>query len=531
MNESFRYRNRARRIAALTFAAAIAGISLPTSGRALDSANTAVREQPVTPPEAKPRISAREIESILPLFIKSPEARQLAETVEFHLRNGNVAEARNVIERVVEASTFAVLAADWLSEPKLLDVLQAQGIRGGGGPARADNAAEHGRVQEALAKERERNEAMARDYAALSDKLAGLQSAQDRNANAAAEAAKLQDALAQERERAEAARREASAAAEKLANLQSTQEQTAGTAAEITQLQETLGQERERSTAVSRAYAALSEKLAGLESAQVRSAEAAAEVTRLQDALVQERARSQSAAGEAATLTEKLARLQSAEERAAQAAGEAAKLQAAVAEERQRRESLARDHSALTSKLADLQSAQERNAAAAAEVARLQDALARESERSRTLARDYAALAERLANAQAVQSAPSRRPDLGPTAPEASPNVTSSFTALPAGPTAGSEAAAAPAESPIVKRADTLFKAGDVSGARLLLERAAESGDARAMVLLAETFDPAVLAQRRVLGIRGDPKRAEDLYKRARAIAAGQGAKSSASAK
>ena len=43
------------------------------------------------------------------------------------------------------------------------------------------------------------------------------------------------------------------------------------------------------------------------------------------------------------------------------------------------------------------------------------------------------------------------------------------------------------------QRADDFIKSGDLSSARLLLERGAEAGDARATLMLAGTFDPNVL--------------------------------------
>jgi hypothetical protein len=63
---------------------------------------------------------------------------------------------------------------------------------------------------------------------------------------------------------------------------------------------------------------------------------------------------------------------------------------------------------------------------------------------------------------------------------------------------------------------------GDVAGARAFLERAAEAGDSRALVVLGDTYDSATLARLGALGIRGDATRAHDYY--ARALAAGVGA-------
>jgi hypothetical protein len=63
---------------------------------------------------------------------------------------------------------------------------------------------------------------------------------------------------------------------------------------------------------------------------------------------------------------------------------------------------------------------------------------------------------------------------------------------------------------------------GDVAGARAFLERAADEGDIRALMVLGDTYDPATLTRLGAVGIRGDAARARDYY--ARALAAGVGA-------
>ena len=60
---------------------------------------------------------------------------------------------------------------------------------------------------------------------------------------------------------------------------------------------------------------------------------------------------------------------------------------------------------------------------------------------------------------------------------------------------------------------------GDVAAARAFLERAAEAGDARALLVLGDTYDPATLARMGALGLKGDAARARDYY--ARALSAG----------
>ena len=63
---------------------------------------------------------------------------------------------------------------------------------------------------------------------------------------------------------------------------------------------------------------------------------------------------------------------------------------------------------------------------------------------------------------------------------------------------------------------------GDVAGARAFLDRAADEGDTRALMVLGDTYDPATLTRLGAVGIRGDAARAREYY--ARALAAGVGA-------
>ena len=56
---------------------------------------------------------------------------------------------------------------------------------------------------------------------------------------------------------------------------------------------------------------------------------------------------------------------------------------------------------------------------------------------------------------------------------------------------------------------------GDIASARLVLEHAVRAGDATALYALAETYDPRVLTRLRVQGMRGEPDKARELYRRA----------------
>lgn len=65
------------------------------------------------------------------------------------------------------------------------------------------------------------------------------------------------------------------------------------------------------------------------------------------------------------------------------------------------------------------------------------------------------------------------------------------------------------------------FAKGDIAAARAFLKRAAEGGDARALMALGDTFDPTTLAHLGALGMKGDEAVARSYY--SRALAAGVG--------
>ncbi|SDA27635.1 hypothetical protein SAMN02799622_04097 [Methylobacterium sp. UNC378MF] len=65
---------------------------------------------------------------------------------------------------------------------------------------------------------------------------------------------------------------------------------------------------------------------------------------------------------------------------------------------------------------------------------------------------------------------------------------------------------------PLVERAKGLIRLGDISGARLLLERARTRNAPNATFLLAQTWDPAMLRSWKVRGLQPDPALARSLY-------------------
>ena len=96
-----------------------------------------------------------------------------------------------------------------------------------------------------------------------------------------------------------------------------------------------------------------------------------------------------------------------------------------------------------------------------------------------------------------------------------------------AAPVAVAPVAAAPVVAPpprkldpdelatLMKRAKDLIAIGDIASARLLLERAADAQEASAALLLAQTYDPAVLGAQDMRSITPDPAAARIWYQKA----------------
>jgi TPR repeat protein len=67
----------------------------------------------------------------------------------------------------------------------------------------------------------------------------------------------------------------------------------------------------------------------------------------------------------------------------------------------------------------------------------------------------------------------------------------------------------------LLKRAKGLLAIGDITSARLLLERAADAQEADAALMLAGTYDPQVLGKQDMRSITPDPAMARLWYQKA----------------
>ena len=119
--------------------------------------------------------------------------------------------------------------------------------------------------------------------------------------------------------------------------------------------------------------------------------------------------------------------------------------------------------------------------------------------------RDEIALAIRSAH-QSLAPAEIRQPVVAVAPPE---SVTPPASAPPARKIGADELAT------LMTRAKGLLAAGDIPPARLLLERAADAQEPSAALMLAQTYDPAVVGMRDTRNINTDPALARIWYQRA----------------
>ncbi|PAY10214.1 hypothetical protein CK489_06655 [Bradyrhizobium sp. UFLA03-84] len=211
-----------------------------------------------------------------------------------------------------------------------------------------------------------------------------------------------------------------------------------------------------------------------------------------------------------------------------------AELRQSLQREQQRAEQLARD---LATKSSELDAQAERAAAANAQAAGAQQAAEQAVAEQRSLLEKEHGRAEQLERDLA-----SARRDVGALAEKVPPvasqvattgNAGKSMQDEPAGAAVGSiegrAAAPRPAgnveaasddgaqEARLMARARLLLERGDIGGARIVLERVAETGSAQASFALAETYDPLTLSNWGTYATRGDAAKARDLYAKAAA--------------
>jgi len=97
------------------------------------------------------------------------------------------------------------------------------------------------------------------------------------------------------------------------------------------------------------------------------------------------------------------------------------------------------------------------------------------------------------------------------------PNAARVLAAVALPQAAVTDLQSSPEATRLIARASILLVQGDIGAARIVLESAAETGSARASFMLAETYDPAILAAWGTYGTRGEIVKARELYQKAHA--------------
>lgn len=112
-----------------------------------------------------------------------------------------------------------------------------------------------------------------------------------------------------------------------------------------------------------------------------------------------------------------------------------------------------------------------------------------------------------------VAQPPAPVPEISPTAspPPSSPLSPSATEPAQARP----EASPQPDPAMLIARGDDYFARSDVTAARLFYRRASDGGSAAATAAMGSTFDPIIIEQRNVRGVRADPAEALKWYRRA----------------
>jgi hypothetical protein len=462
-----------------------------------------------------------DISTLLPLLLTSPERKQLASDLELSIRQGDLKSAERQLNTAIDMGTLAIVLIDRVQDPGLLASLQKLGIRGaerpapppdapaspaaGGavaacGPTVASNPSNVTELQEALEREQARGDAIAWELATITEEFRNLQSIREIEATStAAKATELQESLQRERERGDSAAGELASLKEELNDLR--ERDTGAEASTVAALKRELAQEKGRGDAAVRDLAAAKEEANTLRSLKQRDAAAeASTVATLKEELAQERARGNAVARELAHAID------------------------------ERRASPRPQEGGPTPIMFRLEESG---------VPGLKES--KPNDTAFQVARPPLAtgtIAPPTGNERIAQNAPSTRPETGstsaaplPAAPlpaggerpsSAAPGSDLARIAPPQPPVAGRGEGATPAPASVddrlVTRADALLRSGDVSGARLLLERSLQAGNPRAAFLLAETFDPHVLSRIGAVGIRSDAAKARDLYARALAL-------------
>jgi len=293
-----------------------------------------------------------------------------------------------------------------------------------------------------------------------------------------------------------------------------------------------LQQERDHSAALASELATVRRDFETMAALSSKAADEGAQLRKVADAkateLQQERDHSAALASELATVRRDFETTAAPSSKAADEGAQLRKVADAKAAELQQE----RDHSAaLASELATVRRDFETTAALSSKAAdegaqlrKVADAraaeLQQERDHSAALASELATVRRDFETTAALSSTAGRKVAEAKAELKQEPDRTASLQGR--APAAGAPVAAPPARkfdpdelATLMNRAKILVAAGDISPARLLLERAAEAQEPTAALMLARTYDPDVLRTENVRNIIPDPALARIWYQRA----------------
>ncbi len=446
-------------------------------------------------------LGQKDLQTLLPLLLTSSDRRQLAADLESSIRKGDLKAAETSLNTAIEVGTLAIVLSDHLNNPDLLKALQDLNIQASAHPSpstQAPAAAPPGACPAATG--------------ISHANLAELQEALEQERSYGGMISQTLTALMQEHN-ALAARVESDTASQDVKS---------------TEMQQALQREQERSGTLEQELHRLKEEyqtlLAAKEQASARAAVAASD-----DQLREERERKEWAERQLADTLKDLKELQGLkDEIVASTASRMAELEKALARSQMRGDVLTQELTATGDELRALK--EPRQPGPAPVVYRLAATGAEpplsspQPEAVSAPAAQASALPESSPTAQDTTSAlPVKTPIAVVVAalPESiQPLPGTSAPLLRGGPLATPEPAKA--DGRLVSRAEELLNKGDVSGARLLLERALAGGHARAAFLRAETYDPNVLSKLGTMGLKGDAAKAREFYTQAQTLGMAQ---------
>lgn len=447
-------------------------------------------------------LAQKDLQNLLPLLLTSADRRQLAADLEGAISKGDLTAAEASLNTAIEVGTLAIVLSDHLNNPSLLEALQDLNVQASAhapslmqapaaGPSGACTAtadtgqANLAELQEALEQERSYGgmitqtlTALMQEHNALAVRLESGTASQD------VKSAEMQQALQRERERSGTLEQELHRLKEEYQTLLAAKEQ-APVPVDIAASDDQLRQERERKDLAERQLAgALKDlkELQGLKDDIVASA--SSKMTELEKALARAQMRGDVLAQELTATGDELRVLK--EPRLPGPAPVMFRLAATGAEP------------PLSSPLPE--------------------AVPAPATQARALLPEAPPTAQDTTSALPVKA--STEVVVAALPESIQPLPLTSVPLLRGPPSVSTEPAKL--DDRLISRAEELLHKGDVSSARLLLERALSSGHARAAFLLAETFDPNVLSKLGTMGLKGDTAKAREFYTQAQTLGMAQ---------